>query len=198
MAMDQVHDLQQVYRKILHSMSHPGTISNLEPFAEKVDYDLPCYEATFLSAMTLLDAEVTFAIISENSQQLSTKLTAYTLAKSAPIHEADYIIVLQDALQQDIVEALQQCKIGNLIDPQFSSTWFLESSGIVNQAELLLTGPGIKDETELQIGLTKELWTTRNKRVKEYPLGIDLICLDNEANLVCVPRTTKIEILEVV
>ncbi|WP_198434037.1 phosphonate C-P lyase system protein PhnH, partial [Virgibacillus salexigens] len=102
--MDQVHDLQQVYRKILHSMSHPGTFSNLEPFAEKVDYDLPCYEATFLSAMTLLDAEVTFAIIPENSQQLSTKLTAYTLAKSAPIHEADYIIVLQDALQQDIVE----------------------------------------------------------------------------------------------
>ncbi|WP_059103105.1 phosphonate C-P lyase system protein PhnH [Shouchella shacheensis] len=196
MVIDEVHDLQQVYRKILHCMSRPGTISSLKEGVEHGDLDVPCYDATFLSALTLLDAEVSFAVVSENSPFFSETLAAYTLAKVAPTHEADYIIVLQDASEHAVLEALHQCKVGQLIDPQRSATWIMERSLIENQAELRLTGPGIQEEAVLKMGFPSKMWQVRNERVKEYPLGIDMICTDVQAQLVCIPRTTKVDVLE--
>ncbi|AXI10875.1 phosphonate C-P lyase system protein PhnH [Oceanobacillus sp. 143] len=197
MAIDQVHDTQHVYRKLLHSMSRPGTISSIHEIAERIVYKLPCYQATFLSVMTLLDAEVTFHILSEKNQELIEKISEYTLAKYAPITEADFVIVLHDDTESTIIQAMEYCKIGNLIDPQASATWIIECPLIANEAELTLTGPGIKHHTELQVGLTQEIWQARNERTKEYPLGIDLIFIDEKAQLACVPRTTSVEILEV-
>src|SRR5690606_7028433 len=65
MAIDQIHDLQQVYRKLLHSMSRPGTISSMGQESENMDVDCGCDNALMLSAMALLDAEVTFHVLSE-------------------------------------------------------------------------------------------------------------------------------------
>ncbi|RDW15762.1 phosphonate C-P lyase system protein PhnH [Oceanobacillus arenosus] len=197
MAIDQVHDMQQVYRKLLQSMSRPGTISSIREIAERVEYKLPCYRATFLSVMTLLDAEVTFHILSEKNQELIEKISEYTLAKYAAITEADFVIVLQDDTEASIIEAMERCKNGNLLDPQHSATWIIESPLIAKEAELTLTGPGIKQEAQLQVGLTPEIWQTRNERASEYPLGIDFIFIDEQAQLACVPRTTSVVILEV-
>jgi alpha-D-ribose 1-methylphosphonate 5-triphosphate synthase subunit PhnH len=193
MAIDQVHDLQQVYRKILHSMSRPGTISSIQATAEQVDYNLPCYDATLLCAMTLLDAEVTFHILSENHQDLIEKISEYTLAKHKPIHEADFVIVLRGDSENEIKNAIEQCKNGNLINPQSSSTWIIESSLLSNDGELTLKGPGIKTTNQLQVSFTSSMWETRNRRTKEYPMGIDLIFVDDQAQIVCVPRTTSVE-----
>ncbi|MDI2587300.1 phosphonate C-P lyase system protein PhnH [Psychrobacillus sp. NEAU-3TGS] len=197
MAIDQVHDLQQVYRKILHSMSRPGTISSLADNAKKVDFDLSCFHATFLSAMTFLDAEVTFHILSSTQQRLIDKISAYTSSKYAPINEADFIIVLQEDTEESIQHAFLECKNGTLIDPQHSSIWIMESSILSNSGELTLTGPGIQHEARLHTSLSPLLWQARNERTKEYPLGIDLIFTDENAQVVCIPRTTTVEITEV-
>ncbi|ASN07045.1 phosphonate C-P lyase system protein PhnH [Virgibacillus necropolis] len=194
MAIDQVHDLQQVFRKLLHSMSRPGTISSIQEVAAHTDASLPCFDATLLSAMTLLDAEVTFHILSENRQDLIEKISEYTLARFAPISEADYIIVLDDDNESSIVRAIEQCKNGNLIDPQASATWIIESSPLSNNGELMLTGAGIKHTSQLHVSFTPLMWQTRNERKREYPLGIDLIFTDVKSQIVCVPRTTSVEL----
>lgn len=194
MAIDQVHDLQQVYRKILYSMSRPGDISILREQAKQVDYQLPCYDATLLSAMALLDGEVSFHLISEKQQQVGGKISEYTLAKQAPADKADYIIVLQDATELSILQAIYQCKIGDLIDPQNSSTWIIETPKLSNTAELKLMGPGIKNEVKLFTGIYTKAWQARKERINEYPLGIDLIITDAQAHIVCIPRTTTVEI----
>ena len=197
MAIDQVHDLQSVYRELLHSMSRPGSISSIQEIADRVRFNLPCYDATFICAMTLLDAEVTFHILSKNNQDLIDKISEYTLASYAPASEADFIIILRADTEAEITDCMKQCKIGDLIDPQKSSTWIIESSSLSNERGHLLTGPGIKATSTLQASFSKSLWQTRNERVKEYPLGIDLIFTDEKAQLACVPRTTKIEMMEV-
>lgn len=49
MAIDQIHDLQQVYRKLLHSMSRPGTISSIEQETEHMDVDFGCAHALIVA-----------------------------------------------------------------------------------------------------------------------------------------------------
>lgn len=196
MAIDQIHDLQQVYRKILHSMSRPGTISILEE-ARQLDYELVCQKSTMLCAMTLLDAEVTFHILSENQQELIEKISEYTSARYAPIEEADFVIVLKNDSEEAVLRALQQCKIGNLIDPQLSSTWIIESEGLAEEGQLKLSGPGIESHASLHAEMPETFWAARNSRIKEYPMGIDLILVDDESHLVCIPRTTSVIMTEV-
>ncbi|GAA0432072.1 hypothetical protein GCM10008983_05820 [Lentibacillus halophilus] len=197
MAMVQTHDLQQVYRKLLHSMSRPGTISIMEENVHQSDNGLPCNHASFLTMMTLLDGEVTFHIISENQTDLYNKISEYTLAKPAPIQEADYIIALRDVSENKVIQAMEQCKIGNLIDPQLSATWIIESETLSNNGELLLTGPGIKEKEQLHTRFTKNMWQSRNEQTKEHPLGVDVIFTDDIARIACVPRTTSLSFSEV-
>lgn len=192
MTFDQVHDLQQVYRLILHSMSRPGTISSLTDIAERVDMNLPCYDATILSAMTFFDAETTFHILSEDQQELIEKISEYTSAKYAPINEADFVIVLSEDTETAIQSGLQNCKNGTLIDPQLSSTWIIESTLLSSEGELTLRGPGIQETAQLHTSFDQSMWQARNEKTKEYPLGIDLIFTDENAQVVCIPRTTSI------
>ncbi|MCZ8534740.1 phosphonate C-P lyase system protein PhnH [Psychrobacillus psychrodurans] len=197
MTFDQVHDLQQVYRLILHSMSRPGTISSLTDIAERVDMNLPCYDATILSAMTFFDAETTFHILSEDQQELIEKISEYTSAKYAPINEADFVIVLREDTETAIQTAINKCKNGTLIDPQLSSTWIIESTLLSNEGELTLRGPGIQHTAQLHTSFDHSMWHARNEKTKEYPLGIDLIFTDENAQVVCIPRTTSISVMGV-
>ncbi|MBT2582236.1 phosphonate C-P lyase system protein PhnH [Planococcus sp. ISL-109] len=196
MAIDQIHDLQQVYRKILHSMSRPGTLSSLEKEAKELDYEQPCKKATMLCAMTLLDAEVTFHILAENGR-LIERISEYTSAKYAPIEEADFIIILESDSKQAVSQAMQLCKIGNLIDPQLSSTWIIESNRHTETGNLMLSGPGIEHHAHLQTGMPDVFWQSRRSRIKEYPMGIDLIFVDDNLNVACIPRTTSVTETEV-
>ena len=197
MAIDQVHDLQQVYRKILHSMSRPGTISSLSEVTKQIDFNIPCNDATILSAMTFLDAEVTFHILSKDQQKLIEKISEYTSAKYAPIKEADFVIVTREDSEEMIIHALQHCKNGNLIDPQHSSTWIIESSLLSNSGDWTLNGPGIQHTAQLDTSFTSDMWQARDERTKEYPLGIDLIFVDDTSQIACIPRTTSVKIMEV-
>jgi len=197
MAIDQVHDLQDVYRKLLHSMSRPGTISSIQSATARADNTLPCYGATLLCAMTLLDAEVTYHILSDDQQNIIEKISEYTLAKYVPVAEADYIFVLQGTTESYISSAMADCKNGSLNDPQHSSTWIIESSHLATMHGVTLSGLGIKSNEQLEVGYTPLLWDARKERTKEYPLGIDIIFTDDEAQLVCVPRTTSVAFTEV-
>ncbi|WP_223636380.1 phosphonate C-P lyase system protein PhnH [Planococcus sp. 4-30] len=197
MAIDQIHDLQQVYRKLLHSMSRPGTISSIEQETENMDVDFGCADALMLSAMVLLDAEVTFHVLSTKRRDLIEKISEYTSARCVPLQEADFIIVLQEDRESEILEAMAQCKIGNLIDPQQSSTWIIETPALSNKGTLLLTGPGIETEAHLAMGQSFEFWQARDSRIKEYPMGIDMIFADGSSQVACLPRTVTAILMEV-
>ncbi|GAA0305947.1 phosphonate C-P lyase system protein PhnH [Gracilibacillus halotolerans] len=189
MALDIVHDTQETYRKVLTSMSRPGTISTV---IGDMDNPFPCHYATFLTILTLLDREVYFHVISDG-ENLSKVITDYTLAQETSIENADFIIVPNGTNEEAVIDAMQKCKVGTLEDPQNSSTWIIEQNMISVTGTITLTGPGIKHTTSLHLDITAELLEMRNRRVQEFPLGIDLIFTD-PVSLACIPRTTKVSL----
>lgn len=198
MAIDHVHDLQFVYKKILNSMSRPGQIASLQALEGRSDYNLQMLDATLLTIMSLLDREVTFHVLTENEENVAEKISEYTLALHTTIDQADFVIALNGTPETAIIQAMAQCKKGSLIDPHASATWIIESAFSDEQeSELLLTGPGIKDQTKLRTALTSAVWQARNACVAEYPLGIDLMLTDEELQVVCIPRTTKVDMMGV-
>ncbi|WP_085992318.1 phosphonate C-P lyase system protein PhnH [Oceanobacillus senegalensis] len=193
MQIDSVHDMQVVYRKLLHSMSRPGTISSLETNVERLNHRLPCNRATFLLALTLFDAEVTFHVLPENQSDVAKKISEYTFARHTSMTEADYVIVLQSAEEDEITSKMKHCKIGSLQDPQESATWLMERKQIEEGRKWNLRGPGIKEQVQLHVDVSEQLWRARKERTKEFPLGIDIIFTDDQAQVVCIPRTTLVK-----
>ncbi|WP_343456879.1 phosphonate C-P lyase system protein PhnH [Ornithinibacillus sp. JPR2-1] len=193
MMMNIVHDTQAVFRNLLHSMSRPGEISKLNETSINLS-SRTCHQATMLTMLTLFDAEIGFHILTNDQQnELQKQIMDYTSAKIVPMEEADFVIVLQGTDDSTIVQAMEKCKIGNLIDPQYSATWILECESIKTGRSLRLSGPGINQQTTIQVNLSNGILAKRNELVKEYPLGIDMIVTDASLQVVCIPRTTTIE-----
>lgn len=188
--MDLVYQTQETYRKLLDSMSRPGKISILK---EMEKHWIPCHQATFLIASTLFDAEVSFHVVSDDNN-LAKLLSAVTFARHVAASEADYIVVPDGADEMEVMKAMKTCRIGNLLDPQSSATWLIEQNRISNSKKVVLTGPGIKEQTYLCVDVSEEFWMLREEEIKEYPLGMDLIFMDRYAKLACIPRTTNVSL----
>ena len=122
--MDLVHDIQSVYRKVLNSMARPGKIEVLEE-QEKVDMEINFNRGTFLIMLMLLDGEVSFNVVSEKSEEVSNLISEITYSKEKPLEEADYVFVLEDAVEKKLAEAYSLAKVGTLINPNKSAICFI-------------------------------------------------------------------------
>jgi len=193
MKLDLIHDLQGVYRKILNAMARPGVIENIKEEAEKVDIELDCFKGTFLLMLMLLDGEVTFNIISENSMSVTSLVSQLTYARVKPLEEADYIFILKDICLKKIGLAYKKGKIGDLVNPNSSATIIAEFEEIKEGKQLELVGPGIKDTNRISISEDKAWIKVRKEKNKEFPLGLDAIYIDKNSNVMCLPRTTQIK-----
>lgn len=192
MRLDLVHDIQEAYRKVLNAMSKPGVIENLEEQAIKVEINVDFYNSTFLIMLMLLDSEVSFSVISNNSENIEELISEMTYSKVKPIEEADYIFVIKDSCDESFEETLKKAKIGDLINPNKSATIIAEFHHIENGDSLEFTGPGVKEVNKVHISGNKDWVNIREIKNAEFPMGIDIICLDKNSNVLCIPRTTKI------
>lgn len=187
LAFNAVHDTQETYRKLLDSMARPGKIAELKAVEERF---VSCYDATFLIAMTLFDAEVNFHVVGD--PRLAQSLAEITFAKATTVEKADYIIVPEHVAETEIRQAMTNCRIGTLADPQHAATWMIEQKQLSKKSEWELTGPGIQSVQPFQTGLSDLFWERRAEKVQEFPLGIDLIFTGANGHLACVPRTTNV------
>lgn len=197
MNFDAVHDIQRAYRKVVDSMSRPGLFSDLTEEADKADAEWSGLPATWVLALMLLDTEVTFSIYSQREHELTRFLNQLTFAARTEPEKADYIFVLHDANEGDLLKALQDAKVGTLQDPHASATVVVESGELSGDFELSLKGPGIEDESFVRIPLVPGWLEARAEKNVEYPLGLDMLVVDENNKLLCLPRTTQIEEREV-
>jgi len=192
MKLDFIHDIQTAYRSLLDSISRPGLISSIELQAKKVEFETGCLPSTAVLALMLLDTEVTFKVFSEREAEVSKILNQLTYAKATDAKQAEFIFVLQDARPGDLENALELAKSGDLINPHESATVIIETESVTKGEKIVLTGPGIKEESIAYVSLNANWLDSRAERNVEFPLGIDLILTDTKSDVLCLPRTTEI------
>lgn len=189
MSLDLVYDIQAVYRKVLNAMARPGKIENVSNQCNKIEYSFNCYKSTNIVLLTLLDAEVSFCFNNNINLDDVEMINQITYSKSKSADEADFIIITKDC--DDIYEIMNRAKIGELRNPHRSATVIIEVDEMNNNEGIVLVGPGIKSTQKLKIS-NYDLWKEiREKKNKEFPLGIDIILTDEKGNIACIPRTTK-------
>jgi alpha-D-ribose 1-methylphosphonate 5-triphosphate synthase subunit PhnH len=192
--LDIVHDLQSVYRKMVDSTSRPGLISDLRKEAALVeDEDIKgCTASLLLLALTLFDQEVSFKVFSNQADTVSKTINQLTYAKPTETKHADYLLILQDAEKGSLEEAIIHAKPGTLKSPHSSAVVIVEVDSVTSGEALLLKGPGIHTTELVHLDIKDNWMESRQEKNKEYPLGVDLIFIDQNHQLLSLPRTTQI------
>ncbi|MCB8815479.1 phosphonate C-P lyase system protein PhnH [Desulfosporosinus shakirovi] len=193
MKLDLVHDLQEVYRKTLDSMSRPGLICNIQDQANKVAKEISNFNSAVLALILMLfDTEVKFKVCSKHEAEIVELINQLTYAKVTEIESADFILILGDADPEEIKQVFNATCPGNLRDPHKAATIIIEADSVSNDRDLTLIGPGIEKESYILVKTSHSWVDLRADKNSEYPLGIDLIFTDGNANILCLPRTTQI------
>ncbi|MBL3641378.1 phosphonate C-P lyase system protein PhnH [Peribacillus frigoritolerans] len=192
MNLDVVHDIQTVYRKLVTATSRPGTLVVLDREARTLDVQMECLSSTILLARTVLDPEVSFKVISKAEEAVSRMINQLTYSKPVDLPEADFIFILHDASEEQMKEALDKAKVGNLLNPHESAMIILEVPDVTKGDSMILSGPGIQDESFLSLPNVSAWLAARNEKNMEFPLGIDMYFVDQQDRLIALPRTTRI------
>ncbi|MFA1712000.1 phosphonate C-P lyase system protein PhnH [Peribacillus frigoritolerans] len=192
MNLDVVHDIQTVYRKLVTATSRPGTLVVLDREARTLDVQMECLSSTILLARTVLDPEVSFKVISKAEEAVSRMINQLTYSKPVDLPEADFIFILHDASEEQMKEALNKAKVGNLLNPHESAMIILEVPDVSKGDSMILSGPGIQDESFLSLPNVSAWLAERNEKNMEFPLGIDMYFVDQQDRLIALPRTTQI------
>ena len=192
MNLDVVHDIQTVYRKLVTATSRPGTLVVLDREARTLDVQMECLSSTILLARTVLDPEVSFKVISKAEETVSRMINQLTYSKPVDLPEADFIFILHDASEEQMKEALNKAKVGNLLNPHESAMIILEVPDVTKGDSMILSGPGIQDESFLSLPNVSAWLAARNEKNMEFPLGIDMYFVDQQDRLIALPRTTQI------
>jgi alpha-D-ribose 1-methylphosphonate 5-triphosphate synthase subunit PhnH len=195
-AFNEVYDSQMTFRLLLDGMARPGKIELLNRYEYKfIPRNFNPHCLTILK--TLCDNTSSF-YSSMNNDEIYKYLEVNTGSNFNESDRADYIIFNGKNFNDEFLKVNK----GTIEFPENSGTVIItvneisqnktEESGILS---IKLTGPGIKHCTEIFIkGLDREYLNNFIIMNKNFPLGIDLLIVDNEGKLVCIPRTSKMEI----
>jgi alpha-D-ribose 1-methylphosphonate 5-triphosphate synthase subunit PhnH len=165
---------------LLEAMSRPGTTQALSI--------TPKAGPTALAVLaTLLDGAVSLA---DPHGLLGEQEWAMLQTKQKPANEAEYLIC-DGSIAPNFTPLL-----GTLQSPEQSATIVVTVESL-NQGDcrLKLSGAGIASSKECSIqGLDPEWLSSREEWVCSFPLGVDLILVD-EKEVMAIPRTSKVEVL---
>jgi alpha-D-ribose 1-methylphosphonate 5-triphosphate synthase subunit PhnH len=190
MPLDSVHDIQSAFRKIMRAMAYPGEVVDLGVEAGKIDLSFSFNKAVMLIALTILDAETRFAVFSDDGEGDGGLISQMTYSKTTTSEKADFLFVIGPA--RDARAALDEARIGSLVDPHLGATIIVEASRITGTGPLALSGPGVAGSKRIGIERDGSWVSLRERKNAEFPMGIDLIFVDPEGRLVALPRTTRI------
>ncbi len=178
---------QQAFRILLQALSHPGEIYPWSP--SDPGQGLP------LMLQTLLDHEVSFAVIGPESDATAALVRDLTGSRLSAVPAADFIIVTRGRSQGGILAA----KRGTLEYPDQGATviYLVESLDREGQAGLWvkLQGPGVNREMRAMItGLAADEILDLQKINQEFPLGVDSFFLDRAGQVMGLPRSSLLEV----
>ena len=191
---DETFITQKTFRSLLQAMSHPGRVFTLSQ-ESGVESQESESGGLMLILQTLLDHEVGFCVIGTEKEYLKTNISELTGSPVKDISDADFIIISDGESNGEILKARK----GSLEYPDTGATviYFIHSLSAKDNGGLTLTlkGPGINGEiSPLMSGVSKREFHYLKEINSEYPLGIDSIFIDSANRIMCIPRSTRIEV----
>nr|BBJ02360.1 carbon-phosphorus lyase subunit PhnH [Marinobacter nauticus] len=168
---------QRAFRALMTAFSFPGRPQSLPSCGDAAS-------PTCIAAV-LCDNEVSLA----DPDQLIEPADIRRLGiREAGIENAGFVIA--DGRQAPTFEPA----LGSLAEPEHGATIIVRVTSLEDSSEfpLILRGPGIEDTQTLSVGGLNNAWlTARTRWNRNFPMGIDLILVDN-TRVVALPRTTRI------
>ncbi|MDO5527945.1 MAG: phosphonate C-P lyase system protein PhnH [Paracoccus sp. (in: a-proteobacteria)] len=139
-------------------------------------------------ALSLIDGECRVFLGAKD--EVPASIVAGTGATLGPPETADHAIM---RLDEAGLADLPRLPAGSQLYPERGAT-IIAPATIGAGQRLRLSGPGIEGTRDLALGgIAPALWDLR-ARICAYPLGVELLLVD-EARLVALPRSTRIEVL---
>ena len=203
------HDSQKIFRYLLKAMSEPGT----QVQVSSPEAPAPLYNSTFAVCQALLDQQTSLWLSPQlNTTEAQQNLHFHTGVVITKQHENAAFALLNsnelDHLTMLSNEHQPYFSHGSSEYPEVSCTLLIQvehieviqsHSGHAKAMEFRLTGPGIKTErlisiSQLSLPLISYLTDSTGARKAQFPLGLDFIFIDPR-QLICLPRTTKVEVL---
>jgi alpha-D-ribose 1-methylphosphonate 5-triphosphate synthase subunit PhnH len=181
---------QQVFRTVMRAMGNPGGIYRLGDHRARKTGSLQ------LVAETLFDQDVTFCAVGDPpASEIEDMLYERTKSPVTDLSLADFIIVTGGTSKGRLLAA----KRGTPEYPDRGATvlFSVESLTDGNAGDFLarLSGPGISSEKYIQIrGLDCDELHHLRELNGGYPLGVDSIFIDKKGCIMCMPRSTKIQL----
>lgn len=175
------------FRVLMNSMANPGTLLKLDPQPQ---------EGIIALCSALLDHEAGFSVIGPGAHDdLINGIYEETKSEYRRSDLADYIIIAGGSSSGGI----KSLNRGTLEFPDGGATviYMVRELGSHPGLKLILKGPGIKTEVELMIdgADVKDIIDAREMN-SEFPLGIDIVFIDNAGIVASIPRSSSIELGE--
>lgn len=182
-------DSNAVFRTILDAMAHPGRIYDL-PLDIPAPAGLNRSATAFLLAMADMDTAIWLsADCASDGANAHLKFHCGSPI-SADASAADFAV----AKLGDDLGFITDLAVGNAEYPDQSATLILMVEDISDKADMILRGPGIKDNQSLSVpGLPAAFHAWRSENHHLFPCGVDVV-FAADRKIAALPRTTRIEV----
>lgn len=185
---DFVHDGQKVFRELLSAMANPGRVKSIAAQSAKFKEN---YAPLTALGCTLLDNEEKMYV--EKNPGLASELHDLTLCREGDLEEADYIFLSSQMNYGSLEQIIKNVKKGTYADPQDSATVIILCGGINGDVPMTLKGPGIDGTLTVAVEqYVKTIIAIRQSLQTEYPLGVELVFVTENGELMGIPRLCKI------
>jgi len=165
------------FKSLMNVLSMPGKIEQIKPL----------FDSNLLAiASTLLYSEV--AYFYEGLEEISL-IEAITGSKKDSANCAEYIFC--DEISESLFAGAQK---GTSKDPEFSSTLIFKCTSFDSGLKVVLEGPGINVKKEVFLPVDESFVKVFNEKNSTFPLGNEIIFLNNEGFVMALSRTTKIKV----
>jgi alpha-D-ribose 1-methylphosphonate 5-triphosphate synthase subunit PhnH len=196
--LDTIRADQQTFRVTLNALANPGQIERIAVTPRPDAPALNGNRATTQLLMALLDHEVSFSV---EPGPDSGAFAAYILKRTrCPIVSADRAaFVVADHSRLDPQLPLE-LRTGNFDYPDDAATLIVQVPSLdqaqAGETTLSLEGPGVPGRRLLKLsGIDAAFFAAREQANRHYPIGIDLILIDQEGRIAGLPRTTQVSIV---
>ncbi len=181
------------FRNLLQAMSRPGQLFHLD--VRPLFYAFPAMAI----AECLMDHEVSFNVAGQGaSKECFSLIMETTGAQPAAMEAADFLFLFGAGGD----EALHQAKRGTAACPDASATliYSMDSRQTPDNERLhiRLKGPGIAAPDGIapeMSGLDLDAIHQLSQINRDYPKGVDAIFVQTTGELICLPRSTRIEVI---